>query len=87
MEANQKQRHRDEASLSQLLCTNLSPHGWASCLLGTLGAFQSVALSAEAGLYLRSLCQGEYGDRAKLVKTLLLNVTLRGTTQRTAMLN
>lgn len=60
-----------------------SPHGWASCLLGMLGAFLSGALSAEAGLYLRSMCQGEYSDRAKLVKKLLLNLTLCGWTQRT----
>lgn len=60
-----------------------SPRGWASCLLGMLGAFLSGALSAEAGLYLRSMCQGEYSDRAKLVKKLLLNLTLCGLTQCT----
>lgn len=64
-----------------------SPHGWASCLLGMLGAFLSDALSAEAGLYLRSLCQGQYSDRAKLVKKLLLKLTLCGSTQCTKMLS
>lgn len=70
----------------QTNCGSCSPHGWASCLLGMLGAFLSGALSAEAGLYLRSLCQGEYSDRAKLVKKLLLNLTLCGLTQCTTML-
>lgn len=65
------------------LCTNCScsPHGWASCLLGTLGAFLSVALSAEAGLYLRHLCQGECSDRAKLVRKWLLGRTPRSKPQ------
>ena len=56
-------------------CGSGSPRGWASCLLEMLGAFLSDALSAEAGLYLWSLCQGEYSDRAELVKKLLLNPT------------
>lgn len=52
-------RSSDKADLQFLLydfynwCTNCgscSPHDWASCLLGMLGAFLSVALSAEAGL-------------------------------------
>lgn len=52
-------RSRDKADLQFLLydfynwCTNCgscSPHDWASCLLGMLGVFLSVALSAEAGL-------------------------------------
>lgn len=62
----------------EIICGSCSPHGSASCLLEMLGAFLSDALSAEAGLYLWSLCQGEYGDRAKLVKKLLVNLTMCG---------
>ena len=58
-----------------------SPRGWASCLLEMPGAFLWDALSAEAGLCLWSLCQGEYSDRAELVKKLLLNLTLCSSTQ------
>lgn len=36
----------------------VSPRGWASCLLGRLGASLSGALSAAAGLYLNLLSQG-----------------------------
>lgn len=79
----QKQTER-RSSLPHLLtvfynlCINYdscSPRGWASCLLGMLEAFLSVALSAEVGLYLQRLCQGELSDRAKLVKKLIVGRT------------
>lgn len=41
-----------------------SPHGWASCLLERLEEFQSGALSAGAGLYLRHPGQGAYKSNA-----------------------
>lgn len=65
----------------RLSWTNLSPRGWASCLLGTPGAFPSDALSAEAGLYLQACVKGSMATEQRLVKTLPLNVTLRDSTQ------
>lgn len=41
-----------------------SPRGWASCLLVRLEEFQSGALSAGAGLYLRHPGQGAYSNNA-----------------------
>lgn len=41
-----------------------SPRGWASCLLVRLEEFQSGALSAGAGLYLRHPGQGAYNSNA-----------------------
>lgn len=61
--------------------TNLSPRGWASCLLGPPGAFPSDALSAEAGLYLQACVKGSMATERRLVKTLHLNLTLGGSTR------
>lgn len=47
-------------------CGSFSPHGWASCWLALLGVFLSDALSAEAGLCLESLCQGENHGRCSI---------------------
>lgn len=79
-EARRKSESRSDCPPNPVCrhCGSCSPLGWASCLLEMPEVFLSDALSAEAGLYLWSLCQGEYSDRADVVKVLLLSLTLCG---------
>lgn len=54
-----------------------SPRGWASCLLVRLEEFQSGALSAGAGLYLRHPGQGAYSSKAGETLSVAKHIAVR----------